>query len=102
MIVTKYNEPTREGHRIDLIATVPYTIVVDADDRACTVLFPGLSDRKTYRVAMSDYVFKNYRDIERQRGSISGRKVADVLSENLVSGRPVDPDNALKQKVVRE
>ncbi len=41
MIVTKYNEPTREGHRLDLILTTPYTILVDESDRAFDVRFPS-------------------------------------------------------------
>ncbi|WP_304709373.1 5'-nucleotidase C-terminal domain-containing protein [uncultured Rikenella sp.] len=54
MIVTKYNEPTREGHRIDLVSTTPYEIEVDEDDRAQEVDFPELEEGRLYRVAISE------------------------------------------------
>ncbi len=99
MIVTKYNEDTREGHRVDLIATTPYTILVDAQDRAVDVRFGALREDRRYKVALTDYVFRNYRDVNGADGAISDRRVADVLLDGLRSGRPVMPDDTLRQQV---
>lgn len=100
MILTKYNEQTREGHRIDLIATVPYTVVTDAQDRAVDVLFPTLREGKKYRIAITDYVFTNYDGLAYDDGVVTKRAVADVLLERLKSGGPVEPDNRPLQGTV--
>lgn len=100
MILTKYNEPTREGRRLDLIATTPYVIVTDAQDRAVDVRFPELREGKTYRIAVSDYVFTNYHGLSYADGKVTERAVADVLMERLASGVAVEPDNRLRQQKV--
>lgn len=99
LIVTKYNEDTREGHRVDLIATTPYAILVDAQDRAVDVRFGALREDRRYKVALTDYVFRNYRDVNGANGAISDRRVADVLLDALRSGRPVVPDDTPRQQV---
>lgn len=101
MIVTKYNEATREGHRLDLVSTTPYEILVDAADNAVGVRFPQLREGRSYRVAVSDYVYKNYQGLEYADGSISGVKVADVLLGQLEKGSPLTPDNRARQRIVR-
>lgn len=100
MIIAKYNEPTREGHRIDLILTTPYTILVDSDDRAFDVRFPDLREGRVYSLALSDYIFKNYRDLEYSDGAILDTEVADVLISELESGEPLHPDNSLRQQIL--
>ena len=102
MIVTKYNEATREGHRLDMVATTPYEIVVDAADNAVGVRFPQLREGRSYRVALSDYIFKNYHGLEYADGMITGVKVADVLLDELEKNSPVEPDNTLRQHIVRD
>lgn len=99
MIVTKYNEATREGHRVDLVSTTPYEILVDDADNAFGVHFPKLRDGKSYRVAISDYVYKNYQGLEYGDGSITGVKVSDVLFRLLTEKSPVTPDNTVRQRV---
>ena len=74
MIVTKYNEPTREGHRIDLVSTTPYAILVDDEDRAFDVRFPELREDRRYKVAVSDYVYRNYHDLHCTEGGDHRRK----------------------------
>ena len=101
MIVTKYNEPTREGHRIDLVSTTPYAILVDAEDRAFDVRFPELREDRRYKVAVSDYVYRNYHDLHCTEGEITGEKVADILIGELREDSPLEADNAPRQKVVR-
>ncbi len=102
MIISKYNdnENRKEAHRIDLYATTPYVIVTDRADRAVDVRFPKLREGKAYRIAVSDYVFRNYRDLNFTDGEISDEKVADVLLENLKEESPIRPDNAPRQRVV--
>ena len=101
MIVAKYNEPTREGHRLDLVSTTPYEILVNEADSAVGVRFPQLRGGRSYRVSVSDYVYKNYQGLEYADGSISGVKVADVLLRQLGEESPLKPDNRMRQRIVR-
>ena len=104
MILTKYNdtENRKESHRIDLVSTTPYEILTDAQDNALDVRFPKLREGRTCLVAISDYVFKNYRDLDYTDGGITGEKVADVLLEELEEESPIDPDNRPRQRIVRQ
>ena len=103
MIVEKYNDTVnlKEAHRIDLIATTPYELLVDAEDRALDVRFPKLLEGRLYRVAMNDYIFRNYRALEYTDGRILDDGVADVLLEELREDSPLHPDNEARQRVVR-
>ena len=101
MIVAKYNEPTREGHRLDLVSTTPYEILVNEADSAVGVRFPQLRGGRSYRVSVSDYVYKNYQGLEYADGSISGVKVVDVLLRQLGEESPLKPDNRSRQRIVR-
>ena len=101
LIVAKYNEPTREGHRLDLVSTTPYEILVNEADSAVGVRFPQLRGGRSYRVSVSDYVYKNYQGLEYADGSISGVKVADVLLRQLGEESPLKPDNRMRQRIVR-
>ncbi|WP_290534539.1 bifunctional UDP-sugar hydrolase/5'-nucleotidase [Alistipes sp.] len=101
MIVAKYNESTREGHRIDLISTTPYEILTDEDDNAFDVRFPALREGLAYRVAISDYVFRNYRELAYAEGGITDERVADALLDELEEDSPLAPDNRPRQRVIR-
>lgn len=103
MILAKYNdtENRKEAHRIDLISTTPYEILTDGEDNALDVRFPALREGRSYRVAISDYAFKNYRDLHFTEGEITSEKVADVLLEKLEEDSPLAPDNRPRQRVVR-
>ncbi len=100
MIVTKYNEDTREGHRVDLILTTPYTILVDEADRAFDVRFHELREGRVYKIALSDYIFKNYHGLEYADGEILDEEVADVLVDELEDDSPLRPDNRMRQQVL--
>ena len=103
MIVAKYNESSREGHRIDLVSTTPYAIVTDGADRAVDVRFPELEERRIYLVAVGDYVFRNYKGLEYAGGMILGKEVAEALIEELEDDSPIVPDRSVRQTVkVRE
>lgn len=102
MILSKYNDPVniKEAHRVDLVSTTPYVIVTDAEDQALDVRFPRLREGRSYRVAISDYVYNNYRDLEYTEGHDTGVLVARTLLEEL-DDEPVVPDNRPRQEVVR-
>ena len=50
-------------------------------------------------MAVSDYVYKNYNDLNYTDGGITGIRVADVLLEELGDDSPLVPDNKPKQEV---
>ena len=104
MIVSKYNDPVnaKEAHRIDLISTTPYVIVTDAADNALDVQFPKLREGRKYKVAVSDYIYRNYKDMEYTGGEITDEKVADILLEELRDDSPLKIDNTPRQRVVRK
>ncbi|MBR5850746.1 MAG: bifunctional metallophosphatase/5'-nucleotidase [Alistipes sp.] len=92
MLMAKFNEPTREGGRYDLISKTPYQILTDAAGRAVDVRFPTLKEGRIYRVAISDYAFKNYRGLEYSEGRVEEALLTDLLFEELRRGA-VNPDN---------
>ena len=104
MILSKYNdeENRKEAHRIDLISTTPYVIVTDAADNAVDVRFPKLREGKVYEVAVSDYVYKNYNDLNYTDGKLTGTTVAGVLREELQEDGPLTPDNKPRQEIRRK
>ena len=91
----------KEAHRIDLISTTPYVIVTDAADNALDVRFPKLREGKVYEVAVSDYVYRNYKDLNYTDGKLTGTAVAGVLLEELQDDGPLTPDNRPRQKIIR-
>lgn len=103
MILAKYNDTQnrKESHRIDLISTTPYTIITNAADSALDVRFPKLREGRSYRVALSDYVFKNYHELNCTEGRITDTKVTDVLLEELEEHSPLEPDNRPLQRIAR-
>ena len=103
MILSKYNdeENRKEAHRIDLISTTPYVIVTDAADNALDVRFPKLRKGKVYEVAVSDYVYRNYKDLNYTDGKLTGTAVAGVLLEELQDDGPLTPYNRPRQKIIR-
>ncbi len=102
MIIAKYNDTinTKEAHRVDIVASIPYTIVTDAADNAIDVRFPTLRANRSYRVALSDYIFKNYNELHYAEGRISDRRVTDALFDALHSTSALQLDNAPLQNVV--
>lgn len=93
MVLTKYNDTVNKGesHRIDLFSTAPYVIRTDGYD-AVEVIFPGLVSGRKYKVAMGDYVFKNYQGLEYTNGETTQWLVPDVLMEYVANGgKPSHP-----------
>ena len=104
MIVEKYNDKVNvgESHRIDLYATTPYVVVTDDEGEAVDVLFPELHEGRRYRVAVGDYVFKNYSGLEYTDGVTTDILLTDVLKDCIANGgKPFVPDNTPRQSVRR-
>lgn len=104
MILVKYNDKvnTKESHRIDLISTTPYVIVLDESGDAADVEFPALREGRTYRVGINDYVFNNYKELSYAEGEVSDDEVVDVLLEELEERSPLPVDNTPRQQVRRK
>ncbi len=102
MIIAKYNDPinTKEAHRVDIVASTSYTIVTDASDNAVDVRFPTLRENRLYRVALSDYIFKNYKELHYAEGRVSDRRVTEVLFDALHATPMLQLDNAPLQHVI--
>lgn len=103
MIVSKYNDPVnvKEAHRIDLVSTTSYVIITDGADNALDVQFPALREGRKYKVAVSDYIFRNYKDLDYTDGEITDEAVAAILLEELTEDG-VKIDNTPRQQVRRK
>lgn len=65
---------------------------------AVDVRFPELKEGRSYRVAMGDYVFKNYGELDSAEGRTLDVLVTDCLLETLAAG-PYTPDNRPRQGI---
>lgn len=103
LILAKYNDKinTKEARRIDLVATVPYTILTDTSGEAVDVAFPTLREGRSYKVAMTDYIFLNYKELNYADGEVLDQKVEGILLDELRTGSPLRPDNRPRQAVAR-
>lgn len=102
LIVMKYNDTvnTKESHRVDLYATTPYTIVVDEKDEAYDVLFPELKEGRKYKVAIADYVARNYPNLECENEVRTPLLVYDLDVAYFKANSPVVISSEPKQSVV--
>ncbi|MFQ7502561.1 MAG: hypothetical protein ACLRMJ_04365 [Alistipes finegoldii] len=64
-------------------------IVTDQADNALDVEFPWLREGKVYTVAVSDYVYKNYNDLNYTDGKITEEDVTGLLLEELEEDSPL-------------
>lgn len=101
MIVAKYNDVKnpKESHRIDLFASVPYTILTDEVDNAYAVEFPTLKRGKSYRVAMGDYIYKNYAEVSASHLKRDVVLLTDALIDFVASADVATISNRTLQKV---
>ena len=102
LIITKYNDETntKESHRIDLYATTPYIIIVDQNDMAYNVLFPLLREGRKYRLAIADYVARNYKNFECEEEVRTDLLVYDLDVEYFKKNSPVSISSEPLQRVV--
>ena len=103
MIITKYNDPANinESHRLDLLSTEPYSLIVDEDNNAVNVLFPTLAEGQKYKVAICNYIVDNYKGIEcEDKVYHADITVPDIFIDYFERNSPVTFSNEPKQKVV--
>lgn len=99
MIMAKFNDTVKpsESHCIDLFATIPYIVCIDGRD-AVDVEFPTLEEDRVYKVAMGDYVMKNYKGAKGSDNQTLDIKVTDALIESLGRGEYM-PNNESLQSI---
>ncbi len=102
LIISKYNDTQnmKESHCIDLYATTPYRILVDENDEAFDVRFPLLREDRKYRIAMADYVARNYKNLECEEEVRTPLLVLDLDVEYFKENSPVRVSNEPLQRVV--
>lgn len=102
LIITKYNDTTnaKESKRVDLYSTTPYRIVVDEKNVAYDVKFPKLKEGYLYKVAIADYVARNYKDFEAQNEVRTPLLVYDLDVAYFAEHSPLRISSATRQKIV--
>ena len=102
LIVEKYNDTVnaKESHVVDLYATTPYRIITDENDMAYDVEFPRLREGAKYKVAVADYVARNYKHFECESEVRLPVLVYDLDRAYFEKNSPVKISNEPLQKVV--
>ena len=102
LIVEKYNDTVnaKESHVVDLYATTPYTIVTDENDMAYDVRFPRLREGCKYKIAVADYVARNYAHFECENEVRLPLLVYDLDVAYFEKNSPVKVSNESLQKVI--
>jgi 5'-nucleotidase len=102
VIVEKYNDTVnaKESHCIDLYATTPYRIITDENDMAYDVRFPRLREDRKYKVAVADYVARNYAHFECENEVRLPILVYDLDKSYFEANSPVRISNKPLQSVV--
>ncbi len=101
LIMTKFNDTQNvgESHRIDIVTTTPYTILTDDKGEAVDVLFPELDEKRLYKVAMGDYIFKTYRGLNYTHGAITETLITTALEDHITKRSSIEPDNRTLQTI---
>ena len=102
LIVSKYNDTVnaKESHVVDLYATTPYIIIVDENDMAYDVEFPQLKEGRKYRIAIADYVARNYPNLECEDEVRTPLLVYDLDVAYFKANSPVAISSESKQSVI--
>ncbi len=102
LIVEKYNDTVnaKESHCIDLYATTPYRIITDENDMAYDVAFPYLKEGKRYKIAVADYVARNYAHFECENEVRLPLLVYELDKAYFEKNSPVRISNEPLQRVV--
>ena len=102
LIVEKYNDTVnaKESHVVDLYATTPYRIIVDENDMAYDVEFPLLREGRKYKIAVADYVARNYAHFECEDEVRTPLLVFDLDRAYFEKNSPVRISSTPKQTVV--
>ncbi len=105
LIIAKFNDTVNigESHYVDITTTTPYTIVTDSNGDAVSVIFPALDPKRTYKVAMGDYIFKTYRSLKYSEGEITDLLITESLERVFKRSKGgVVPDNRELQDIVEQ
>ncbi len=104
LIIAKFNDTVNvgESHYIDLTTTTPYTIVTDQSGDAVQVIFPSLDAKRTYKVAMGDYIFKTYRSLNYSEGEVTDYLITESLERLFARAKAVEPDNRVLQDIIEQ
>ncbi len=102
LIVEKYNDTVnaKEAHVVDLYATTPYHIIVDEHDMAYDVEFPRLREGRKYKIAVADYVARNYAHFECENEVRLPLLVFELDRAYFEKNSPVTTSNKMLQSVV--
>jgi 5'-nucleotidase len=102
LIVEKYNDTVnaKESHVVDLYATTPYHIITDENDMAYDVEFPLLNEGRKYKVAVADYVARNYAHFECENEVRQPMLVYELDKNYFEKNSPVKVSNEPLQRVV--
>ena len=102
LIVEKYNDTVnaKESHVVDLYATTPYSIITDENDMAYDVEFSKLEEGRKYKVAVADYVARNYAYFECENEVRQPMLVYDLDKAYFEKNSPVKVSNEPLQRVV--
>ena len=102
LIVEKYNDTVnaKESHVVDLYATTPYRIIVDENDMAYDVEFPRLREGRKYKIAVADYVARNYAHFECENEVRLPLLVFELDRAYFEKNSPVTTSNKMLQSVV--
>ncbi len=76
-------------------------MIVPIGGQRLDVQFPKLREGEGYTVAVSDYVYRNYKDLNTPTGNYRGGG-AGLLLEELRDDSPLKIDNTPRQRVVRK
>lgn len=104
IIIRKYNDTKnpKESHRIDLVSTIPYRIVVNGNDEAVDVRFAGLREGRKYRTAFSSYIVETYEGFMGLEPREQSRDVVDMILSYLKDVPSADVSNECRQSIVRQ
>ena len=102
LIISKYNDTinAKESHVVDLYATTPYSIIVDKNDNAYDVVFPQLTEGRKYRIAIADYVARNYKNLGCENEVRTPLLVYDLDVAYFKQNSPIKVSNKPLQSVV--
>ncbi len=105
MIMAKFNDKINigEAHYLDITTTVPYTIITDPQSGdAVDVEFPTLDVKRSYKVAMGDYIYKTYRGLEYTNGVITEIPITETLQNSIAKTKAISPDYTQRQLIVKQ
>lgn len=105
MIISKYNDSgnLNESRRLDLFSTEPYSLVVDAQNRAVNVIFPTLKEGQKYKVSICNYIVDNYKDIEcEDKVYHADITVPEIFIDYFERNSPVTFSNEPRQRIVKQ